>query len=74
MYADQLLDRWFNSEQWHAVMSQANEGCEESIHLMELINGQLQSIIFHVKNKSPVERLQYDLAFFMELCDDFEVA
>ena len=74
MYADQLLDRWFNSEQWHDVMSQANGGCEESIHLMELINGQLQSIIFHVKNKSPVDRLQYDLAFFMELCDEFEVA
>jgi len=74
MYADQLLDKWFSSDQWHDVLSQANRGCEDSMHLMELVNGQLESIIFHVKNKSSADRLQYDLAFFMELCDDFEVA
>lgn len=70
----ELLDRWFNSEAWSKITCDADGGCDASLDLMEEVNQQLASLIFHLKNNSSEHRIEYELNFFRGLCDDFGVA
>lgn len=69
-----LLDRWFKSEEWSQITSDADAGCDASLDLMEEVSHQLASLIFHLKNNSSEHRIEYELNFFRGLCDDFGVA
>lgn len=65
-----ILERWFGSVTWTDI---CNSDDDDSLELMETINGHLTSLIFHIQNKSAEDRLQYELKFFMELCEQFEI-
>lgn len=70
----EIMDRWFNSDQWQQVLQHADKGDTDSVELMQQVNDQLTSLIFHMKNHSGPTRVIYELRFFGELCDDFGVA
>lgn len=70
----QLLERWFGSEAWMGISESASDGDEDSLQLMEEVSDQLASLIFHLHNQSGDARMQYELAYFQALCDDFGVA
>lgn len=70
---DELLDKWFTSDVWKQITEDGSSGCEESILLMEQVNDQLNNLIFHLSNDSNVERIQYELSYFVDLCDDFDI-
>jgi hypothetical protein len=72
--ANDILDRWFSSDTWKQICCDSEQGCKDSIHLMEQINDQLTSLIFHLKNDSSSARVKYDINWFVELCEDFGVA
>ena len=74
MTPDEILDRWFTSEAWSTITTDADQGCPDSLQLMEQVNEQLNSVIFHLKNDSGADRLVYELRYFEDLCDDFDVA
>lgn len=69
----ELIDKWFSSSQWKQILSEADEGDPDSLQLMERVNEQLTSLLFHMKNDSGTTRVQYELGYFSRLCDDFEV-
>ena len=69
-----LLDRWFCSKAWVGITEDADNGCPDAIELMEEISDNLCSLTFHLKNDSNDERIKYELKYFEQLCDDFEVA
>jgi hypothetical protein len=71
---DELLDRWFNSAAWAQIQDESHQGCQESLKLMENINEQLGSLIFHLQKDPTGDRILYELKYFAELCDDFNVA
>lgn len=68
------IDRWFNSDCWAEVLDDADRGCPDSIELMEEVSDQLCSLTWHLKNCSNQDRVDYELNYFTQLCDDFEVA
>ena len=69
-----VLDRWFQSDQWRDVLESAQTGCVDSLELIQEVNDHLTSIIFHMKNSTYKQRIMYELKYFETLCDDFEVA
>ena len=70
-----ILDRWFESEAWKNICTNANAfDDKDSIVLMEEVNDQLGSVIFHLKNDSGGDRLFYELKYFEELCKEFNVS
>lgn len=71
---DELLDLWFASDAWEQITVDAIDGCVDSMDLMERVNDQLASLIFHLNNESNSEKIAYELRFFAKLCDDFDVA
>lgn len=70
----QLLDRWFGSPVWEQITQDADQGCIDSHDLMIEISDQLASLTFHLQNESSDERVAYELRYFEQLCDDFNVA
>lgn len=72
--ANDILERWFASDTWKQICVDGDNGCSDSIHLMEQVNEQLSSLIFHLKNKSSGERVKYEINWFIDLCEDFGVA
>jgi len=71
---DEVINRWFGSECWAEIVSDAEGGCIDSIDLMEEVSDQLCSLTWHLKNTSSDDRIIYELRYFSQLCDDFEVA
>jgi hypothetical protein len=71
---DELLDLWFGSNAWSEITRDAEMGDQDSVQLMEEVNEQLASIIFHLSNKSGSDRIYYELIYFQRLCNDFGVA
>lgn len=69
-----LLDRWFGSDVWTDITQDADDGCADSLELMQEVSDQLCSLTFHLKNNSDDDRVAYELKYFERLCDDFEVA
>ena len=67
------LDKWFLSPEWVEVTDNANDGCEDSLELMDDVSNQLASLIFHLKNNSSEHRIEYELSYFKKLCEDFEI-
>lgn len=74
MTPEEVLDRWFSSDVWQQITSDTQDGCEDSLELLELVYDQLGSLIFHLTNESSDKRVEYELSFFIKLCDDFGVA
>ena len=71
---DELLDLWFDSNAWKTIIRDATEYSDaDSIALMEQVNDQLASVIFHLQNGSGPDRIYYELLFFQNLCNDFNV-
>jgi len=71
--ANDLLDRWFNSDAWNTICKDADGDDADSLEILEQVNEQLQSLIFHVRNNSGNARVEYELRYFAELCEMFEV-
>lgn len=69
----ELIDRWFSSPQWKQILSDADEGDEDSLQLMEQVNNQLTSMLFHMRNDSGDTRVMYEFSYFTRLCEDFDV-
>ena len=69
-----LLDRWFCSSTWADITRDADDGCQDSVELMQEISDHLCSLTFHLHNGSSDERVTYELKYFEQLCEDFEVA
>ena len=72
--ANDLLDKWFSSDAWVAILATGELGDLSSIKLMSEVSDQMCSLIFHLKNKSADDRVQYELKYFTDLCDHFGVA
>ena len=68
-----VIDRWFTSDLWKEICRNADDGDEDSQELMEQVNMQLSSLIFHAANNSTVTRIEYELKYFIRLCDDFNI-
>lgn len=68
------FQRWFASECWEQITKDADAGCIDSIDLMEEISDHLGSLTWHLNNQSEQARIDYEIAYFTQLCDDFEVA
>lgn len=71
---EDAMDKWFSSDAWAQIVIDANGGCVDSLELMEEVNSQLNSLIFHLKNNPESNRIQYEMRYFARLCDDFDVA
>jgi hypothetical protein len=71
--ADELLDKWFQSDVWKQITQSAENGDSDSLELMEQVNEQLGNLIFHLKNQSPTNKIVTELLFFEQLCNDFEI-
>jgi len=71
---DEILDKWFDSEAWKKICTNASAfDDKDSIELMEEVNEQLRSVIFHLKNESGGDRLYYELMYFEKLCKEHNV-
>lgn len=66
------VERWFESESWQSVLDAGERGDHDSVELMEHVNDQLASLIFHIKNDSGESRINYETIFFKQLCEDFQ--
>lgn len=71
--ASTLLEKWFSSASWEEICTDAETGDKDSISLMEDVNSQLTSLIFHLHNNSGENRIQYELNYFTTLCADFDI-
>tara|TARA_R110002167_G_scaffold65261_2_gene184391 strand:+ start:1620 stop:1871 length:252 start_codon:yes stop_codon:yes gene_type:complete len=67
-----VLDVWFSSQSWAMISSNADGQDEASMQLVDEINEHLLSMIFHLENNSGIDRVQYELNYFMELYKAFE--
>ena len=70
---EEIIDRWFGSNAWKGICSEADRGDADSLELMEHISLQLSSLIFHADNRSDTSRIEYELRYFTKLCEDFDV-
>ena len=70
---ESIIDAWFSSDAWKTIMHDANQGDKDSEELVDRINEQLMSLIFHIQNGSNQNRLEYELKLFYQLCVDFDV-
>ena len=66
-----ILDRWFESEVWKDICSEADYGCDDSLQLMEDISEHLRNLVFHLENDSNRERVEYELKVFADLIRDY---
>ena len=73
-FVEDAMDKWFSSDVWAQIVIDANGGCEDSLELMEQVNGQLGSLIFHLKDNPQSDRIIYEMKYFSKLCNDFDVA
>lgn len=69
----ELLDQWFASDAWKSIVQWADDGDEDSTELMERVNDQLASLIFHLENESDPQRIKYEINYFKKLMKDFDV-
>jgi hypothetical protein len=70
---EDILDLWFESGAWKQITEDSVNGCKDSTTLMERINDQLGSLIFHLSNNSNPEKIAYELDYFVQLCTDFDI-
>ena len=70
---ESIIDAWFSSDAWKDIMRDAEQGDQDSEELVDKINDQLVSLIFHMQNGSSQDRLEYELKLFYQLCVDFDV-
>lgn len=71
---NEVLERWFSSDAWINICNDGKSDDPDSMELMEDVNDALQSIIWHVQNNSGESRVQYELGYFVKLCQDFDVS
>lgn len=67
------VEQWFSSDAWESIINSAEDGDQDSVELMEMVNDQLNSLIFHLKNESNQSRIDYELSYFTKLCKEFDV-
>lgn len=72
--ANELVDRWFSSKQWEQILTMGEIGDQPSMDLMHQVSDQLCSLVYHLRHRSGDTRIQYELKYFIELCEDFGVA
>lgn len=72
-FAHTVLESFFNSDVWEQIMKEAENDDEDSIDLMTQISDQLASLTWHLQNDSNSERIQYEVKYFKELCEDFGI-
>jgi hypothetical protein len=70
---NEILEIWFSSDAWTGICNDGKSDDPDSMELMEDVNDALQSIIWHVQNNSGGDRIQYELGYFVRLCQDFDV-
>ena len=71
--AHHLLERFFASDIWQQISTQASLGDDDSLDLMNQISDQLASLTWHIQNDPDSNRVQYELKYFKELCEDFDI-
>jgi len=72
-YAITIIEKWFGSDEWESICQSAEQRDEDSIELMENINNQLTSLCWHLQNCSGESRTRYEIQFFIDLCEDFDI-
>lgn len=70
LQANHLLERWFSSDVWTNICESEDD---DSIELMEQISGHLGSLVWHIQNDSGEKRVQYELNYFINLCEQFDI-
>lgn len=70
---EEVLDLWFSSDAWKQISDDSEKGCKDSIELMERVNDQLGNLIFHLSNESNEQKILYEIKFFVDLCNDFDI-
>jgi len=70
-----IIRRWFNSHEWSAICESVEDDDDASCkELMTQVNDQLCSLVFHLNNDPGSDRVDYELEYFKQLCDDFNIA
>ena len=72
-YAIEIIEKWFNSDEWESICQSAEMKDEDSIELMENVNDRLGSLCWHLQNCSGSQRVGYEIKFFVDLCNDFDI-
>jgi len=67
---NEILKRWFSSDAWNQIQ-ETDDGC--CVDLMERVSDHLGSLIWHIQNNSGEPRILYELKFFTDLCEQFDV-
>lgn len=71
--ANHLLERLFASDIWEQISASASLGDDDSLDLMTQVSDQLASLTWHIQNDPESSRVQYELKYFKELCEDFDI-
>lgn len=71
--AVEIIDMWFNSGAWKQICKEADDEDQDSVDLMDEINENLRSLLFHLSNGSGNNRIDYEMKYFQQLCYDFDV-
>ena len=66
-----ILDKWFTSDTWRKICQDASLGDENSTQFMEACSLALQSLIFHLENKTHDYRVEYEMKKFFEMIAPF---
>lgn len=61
LIAMQEIDKFVSSETYNVICREADQGCEDSIKVLEQVSDMMGSLCFHLENKSGKERLDYEL-------------
>ena len=67
----EVLQKWFGSDTWTCICEADDE---DSLDLMNQVNSHLESLIFHLSNESGDTRVQYELKYFTDLCEQFDIS
>lgn len=65
------MDRWFDSDVWRNIVRHADEDCEDSLEVMEIVNDHLGNLCFHMENNSPQSRIKYEIKQFEKYVNQF---
>ena len=65
------IDRWLESDTWMQIVTDADNGDEDSIECMDQLNDMLGSLTFHISNDSGIDRIGYEFKQILNFINMF---
>lgn len=60
LLAMEQIHKFVSSETYNVICREADEGCEDSIDVLERVSDMMGSLCFHLENKSSGTRIAYE--------------